>query len=63
MLMMTLGEEPDTAAGVTPLLAAVSGLRSVAVPQGNHMALLERPDDTAPHLLDFLEEVQRAPTQ
>ncbi|MFT5681541.1 MAG: alpha-beta hydrolase superfamily lysophospholipase [Myxococcota bacterium] len=56
VLMLTFADESDaTEAGIAPLRAAVPGLHTVEVPRGTHMALIERPDDLIPHLLQFLD--------
>jgi pimeloyl-ACP methyl ester carboxylesterase len=59
VLMLTFADEFDaTDAGIAPLRAAVPGLSALEVPRGTHMALVERPDDVAPHLLGFLDRVE-----
>jgi len=60
VMMLTFGEEADaTEAGVTPLRAAVPDLTEIALPRGTHMALIERPAEIIPHLLAFLDAVER----
>ena len=57
VMMLTFGEEADiTEENMAPFQQAVPGLHTIEMPQGTHMALLERPESITPYLLAFLDD-------
>ena len=56
VLMLTFAEEADTTEENTaPFQRVMPSLSAITLPQGTHMALLERPASIIPHLLAFLD--------